>query len=176
MKPLLSLIRWARSPTRTVHLSCSCCATTLLCGHQTCRCVECSLLASHIRRAHYSLHGTADKQHLHLFMCMLSLCRTKMLSSLVREVEMSRLRMQINPDRLMSVTTSCMNVRTLYAALLAHCDRWLPLPLWQIRPDMLWQLRNICTWAETAARLTFIVVSKMLHCQTVLCDSCCRAY
>ena len=41
MKPLLSLILWARSPTRTAHLSCSCCATILHCGHQTCRYVEC---------------------------------------------------------------------------------------------------------------------------------------
>ena len=54
-----------------------------------------------------------------------------------------------------------MNVRTVYAALLAHCDRWLPLPTWQVCPDMLWQLHNICAWAETAARLTFIVLSKM---------------
>lgn len=94
-------------------------------------------------------------------MCMPSLCRTKMLSSLAREVGMSRLRTQTNPDRLISLTISCMNVRTVYAALLTHCHRWLPLPFWQRCPDVLWQSHNICTWTETAARLTFIVVSKM---------------
>ena len=114
----------------------------------------------------------------HLLMCMSSLCRTKTLSSLVRVVEMSRLRTQTSLDSMRLVrTSSCMDVRTVYAALLVQCDRWLPLPMWQVCPDMLWQWRNIGTLAQTSARLTFIVVSKcLLHRLTVLCSSCCHAY
>lgn len=49
-----------------------------------------------------------------------------MLSNIVRAVEMSRLRMQTSPDSLVPAIP-CMNVRTVYAALLTQCDAWQPL-------------------------------------------------
>ena len=127
MKPLLSLILWARSPTRIAHLLCSCCATILLCGHPTCRYAELhfDLMLQHLGYRYLCIPLLENSS------CMFSIalpswCRTKMLSNIVREVEMSRLRMQTSPDSLVPAI-SCMNVRTVYAALLTQCDAWLPL-------------------------------------------------